>query len=145
VRFTKEGVVELINLQTITYCMINGEKRSFEKVYGLEHDGKNVLVATDKDIIVMESATEGSPGHVIVGSGFSEFEGKIKLNDENQLMVCDGCGFIKVYDYKRPNCLQGLCRYHINNSIKQNGKKKADGVDNLPIPRNLKDYLLHKF
>lgn len=150
VGFSADGEVSLTNKQTITYCMINGEERRFGNVLGLAHDGEHVIVATDQDIVVLESSREGSPAHVIVSSaiprdgpnsGFSG--GRIRLNNENQLMVCDGGNVIKVYDYKRPNCLQEVCRCHINKSLKQHGKKNAN-VEHLPIPQSLKDYLLYK-
>lgn len=150
VGFSADGELSLTNKQTITYCMINGEERRFGNVLDLAHDGEHVIVATDQDIVVLESATEGSPAHVIVSSaiprespnsGFSG--GRIRLNNKNQLMVCDSGDVIKVYDYKRPNCLQGLCRCQINKSLKQHGKKNAN-IEHLPIPQSLKDYLLYK-
>lgn len=143
VKFSADGEVSLTNKQFITYCMINGEKRSFGKVYNIAHDGEHLIVETDQDIILLESAREGSRAHVIVSSGIRGV-GRMKLNNENLMMVCERENVIKVYDYKRPNCLRGLCRCQINKSLKQTGTNKNASVGQLPIPQCLKNYLLYK-
>ena len=145
VKFSSSGEVELSNKQLITHCTINGETQEFGKVVGMAHDGENILVATDSNVILLESATEGSEAHIIA-SGISP-NGQIRLNNKDQLMVCDGDKFIKVYDYKGPKTLQGLCRYQINNTFKLGGKRRVSKerkVNGLPIPTNLKDYLLYR-
>ena len=145
VKFSSSGEVELSNTKCITQCIINGETQEFGKVVGMAHDGENILVATESNVTLLESVTEGSKAHIIA-SGIS-LNGQIRLNNKDQLMVCDDDKFIKVYDYKGPKTLQGLCRYQINNTFKLGGKRqvsKERKVNGLPIPTNLKEYLLYR-
>ncbi|KAK3733230.1 hypothetical protein QZH41_002000 [Actinostola sp. cb2023] len=51
--------------ETIEDCFINGEEHGL-CVRSLVHDGEYIIVAGDDEIIALESATEGSVGHVIV-------------------------------------------------------------------------------
>jgi len=129
--------------ETIEDCFINGEEHGL-CVRSLVHDGEYIIVAGDDEIIALESATEGSVGHVIVSSGIPDDQdlatGQIRLNDQGQLMVCDGSDVIKVYEYKGLNTLQGLCRRQINRILKH----RKDKVEDLPIPSNIKKFLLYK-
>lgn len=140
VKFSEAGDVELSNEQEmISEYMVNGETKQFESVNSVAHDGENILVATNGEILLLESATHGSVAHT-VASDVSPSQ--IRLNCRGQLLVCDQTEFIKVYDYKKPNTLQDLCRYQINNIIGQNKKQKE--IRDLPIPQTLKNYLLYK-
>lgn len=141
VEFSSNGKASS-TVEHVTHCMIGGKKRVFEgKVTGLAHDGENIIVATQDDIIVLESANEGSIGHVIVSSGFSSHcDGQIRVNHKNQLMVSNCSNVIEVYEYKQYDTLQACCRHVINSILKQNKEK----INKLPLPNLVKNYLLYQ-
>ncbi|XP_020909710.2 uncharacterized protein LOC110247591 [Exaiptasia diaphana] len=146
VDFSTDGKVLNTSLEEVTYCLIEGEERDLSIITGLSHDGEHVIVATEREgIILLESACEGSVGHVIVSSGIPSDEvcyplGQQMVTHQNQLMVSDGGDVIKVYNYKRYDSLQELCRLRINHFLQGNKEK----VDKLPLPSTVKNYLLYK-
>lgn len=144
VDFSTDGKVLNTNVKEVTYCLIEGEKREIGKVSGLAHGGEYVIVATESEIILLESACEGSIGHEIVSSGIPMVDfmphGQMVVNHKNQLMVSHGGNFIRVYEYNRNDSLQSLCRLRINNLLE--GDK--DKVDQLPLSQIVKNYLLYK-
>ena len=136
VRFTSEGEVQLEEQETITYYMLDGEEKQIgHGVTGLVHDGQNLIIANDDEIVLLESMTEGSKAHLIA----SEVTGQIRLNHEGQLMVCEK-GVIKLFEYNcNPRSLQNICRSSIRKRIHTGYR---DAVNSLDIPSMLKDYLL---
>lgn len=140
--FNSEGEVEIQEQVTITYYMLDGEEKQIDEksITGLVHDGQNLIIAVDDEIVLLESITEGSNGHLIASD--IEPSGQIRLNHEGQLMVCD-TNCIKLFEYNcNPRPLQDLCRCNVRKTIHTVGY--VDKVNSLAIPSMLKNYLLYK-
>ena len=141
--FNSEGEVQIQGQEKITYYVLGGEEKQIEDnsngLAGLVHDGQNLVIANGDEIVLLESATEGSTAHLIA-SGVKP-SGQIRINHEGQLMVCEE-KVIKLFEYKNElRSLQSLCRRHIRETI---CTTCAEKVNNLVIPSTLKDYLLYK-
>ena len=141
--FNSEGEVQIQGQEKITYYVLGGEEKQIEDdsdgLAGLVHDGQNLIIANGDEIVLLESATEGSTAHLIA-SGVKP-SGQIRINHEGQLMVCEE-KVIKLFEYKNKlRSLQSLCRRHIRETIRTVCTEK---VNNLVIPSPLKDYLLYK-
>ncbi|XP_078358870.1 uncharacterized protein LOC144643480 [Oculina patagonica] len=141
VSFNSEGEAEIQAQEKITYYVLNGEEKHIgEGLAGLVHDGKNLIIANEDEIVLLESMTEGSIAHLIA-SGV-KYPGQIRLNHEGQLMVCEG-EVIKLFDYKcNLRSLQDICRCHIRKTIHADYMDKVNGLE---IPSMLKNYLLFKY
>ena len=135
-----EGKTEVVEQCAITYYMLDGEKREIgEDVNGLVHDGKNLIIANEKEIVLLESMTEGSNAHLIASDITPSAQ--MRINHEGQLMVCEG-KVIKLFEYScNPRSLQALCRFKIRKTIHADYRET---VKHLAIPGTLKDYLLYK-
>ena len=144
--FNSEEEVQIQGQEKITYYVLGGEEKQIEddsngqwSMAGLVHDGHNLIIANGDEIVLLESATEGSTAHLIA-SGVKP-SGQIRINHEGQLMVCEE-KVIKLFEYKNElRSLQSLCRRHIRETIRT---VCAEKVNNLVIPSTLKDYLLYK-
>ena len=141
--FNSEGEVQIQGQEKITYYVLGGEEKQIEDdsddLAGLVHDGQNLIIANGDEIVLLESATEGSAAHLIA-SGVKP-SGQIRINHEGQLMVCED-KVIKLFEYKNElRSLQSLCRRHIRKTI---CTASAEKVNTLVIPSSLKDYLLYK-
>jgi len=125
---------------TITYYMLDGVKKEIgEKVTGLVHDGQNLIIASEDEIVLLESMTEGSKAHLIASD--VKPSGQMRINREGLLMVCEE-KVIKLFEYGcNPKSLQVLCRGIIRNTICTDYRDK---VNSLGIPSILKDFLLYK-
>ena len=136
-----EGEAQIQGHEKITYYVLNGEEKRISPhdcLGGLVHDGQNLIIANGDEIVLLESATEGSNAHVIA-SGVKPSQ--IRVNYEGQLMVCEK-NTIKLFEYKNEvKSLQRLCRHNIRETI---GTNCAERVKNLEISSLLKDYLLYK-
>lgn len=136
-----EGEAQIQGHEKITYYVLNGEEKRISPhdcLGGLVHDGQNLIIANGDEIVLLESATEGSNAHVIA-SGVKPSQ--IRINHEGQLMVCEK-NTIKLFEYKNEvKSLQRLCRHNIRETI---GTNCAERVKNLEISSLLKDYLLYK-
>ena len=138
VSFNTEGELHIQDQEKITYYVLDGEENQIDPA-GLVHDGQNILIANGDEIVLLESATEGSTAHLIA-SGVKP-SGQIRINHEGQLVVCED-KVIKLFEYKNElRSLQSLCRRHIRKTI---CTACAEKVNNLVIPSTLKDYLLYK-
>ncbi len=135
-----EGKVELQEQEKITYYMLNGEEKRIDKnVTGLVHDGENLIIANEGEIVLLESTTEGSNAHLIASD--VKPTGQIRLNHEGQLIVCEE-KVIKLFEYKcNPRSLQDLCRCLVRKAICSG---YIDKVNSLVIPSLLRNYLLFK-
>ena len=135
-----EGKTEVVEQCDITYYMLNGEKREIgENVNGLVHDGQNLIIANEEEIVLLESMTEGSNAHLIASNITPS--GQMRINHEGQLMVCEE-NVIKLFEYScNPRSLQALCRLKIRRTFHADYRER---VNNLEIPVTLKDYLLYK-
>ncbi|XP_078358871.1 uncharacterized protein LOC144643481 [Oculina patagonica] len=138
-----EEELQIQKLEKITYYMLNGEEKHISQdnwgVTGLVHDGQNLIIANEDEIVLLESMTEGSIAHLIASD--VKPSGQIRLNHEGQLMVCEE-KVIKLFEYKcNPRSLQDLCRSHVRNTICTG---YIDKVNSLEIPSMLKKYLLFK-
>ncbi|RMX60256.1 hypothetical protein pdam_00009086 [Pocillopora damicornis] len=136
-----EGEAQIQGHEKITYYVLNGEEKRISPhdcLGGLVHDGQNLIIANGDEIVLLESATEGSNAHVIA-SGVKPSQ--IRVNHEGQLMVCEK-NTIKLFEYKNEvKSLQRLCRHNIRETI---GTNCAERVKNLEISSLLKDYLFWK-
>ena len=135
-----EGKTEVMEQCAITYYMLDGEKREIgENVNGLVHDGQNLIIANEKEIVLLESMTEGSNAHLIASNITPSAQ--MRINHEGQLMVCEG-KVIKMFEYScNPRSLQALCRFKIRKTIHADYREI---VKHLAIPGTLKDYLLYE-
>ena len=135
-----KGEVEIKEQEKITYYLLNGEEKQVDEgVTGLAYDGENLIIATEGEIVLLESTTEGSIAHLI--SSDVKPSGQIRLNHEGQLMVCEE-KVIKLFDYKcSPRSLQNLCRCHFRKTIHTG---YIDKINSLEIPAMLKNFLLFK-
>ena len=143
--FTSDGTIQEEEQDTITYYMLDGERRDLSKDgdvvgYGLAHDGQHLIITNRREIVLLESMTEGSNAHLIA-SNLTCSVGQMRINHEGQLMVCEDT-LIKLFEYKcNPRSLQALCRNKIRKTIHTDYREK---VNNFEIPNTLKDYLLYK-
>ena len=167
--FNSDGKIKEEEQETITYYMLDGERRnlsmdwdqvgyeeeeqqdpledgdmdgvSYDWGYrGLVHDGEHLIIANRDEIVLLESMTEGSNAHLIA-SNLTSSERQLRINLDGQLMVCEDT-VIKLFEYKcHPRTLQALCRHKIRKTIRTDYREK---VNNFEIPTTLKDYLLYK-
>ena len=143
--FNSDRTIQEEEQDTITYYMLDGERRELSKDgdvrgYGFVHDGQHLIITNRDEIVLLESMTEGSNAHLIA-SNLTSFEPQIRLNHEGQLMVCEDTA-IKLFEYKcNPRNLQALCRHKTTKTIRTDYREK---VNNFEIPNTLKDYLLYK-
>ena len=72
------------------------KKEIGQEVTGLVHDGQNLIIANEDEIVFLESMTEGSKAHLIA-SGVNS-TGQMRINHEGQLMVCEE-KVIKLFEY----------------------------------------------
>lgn len=137
-----KGEAEIQEQEKITSYMLNGveEPIGFDgELGGLVHDGKNLVIANDGDIVLLDSIKEGSSAHLIASS--VDPSGQIRLNHEGQLIVFEE-NVIKLFDYiSSPRSLQDLCRSCIRKTIKTS---YLENVNSLGIPVMLKNFLLFK-
>ncbi|XP_027039064.1 uncharacterized protein LOC113667446 [Pocillopora damicornis] len=137
--FSTEGKAQTQKQEEITYYVLDGEEKRIASndgshVPGLAHDGQNLIIATENEIVLLESATEGSNA-LLIASGVKP-SGQIKINCEGQLMVCEK-NAIKLFEYKNEiRSLQSLCRHYIREAISTNFARKEN---NSIIPSSLKD------
>ena len=138
--FNSKGEVQLEEERTITYYTLDGEEKEIgQYVCGLLHDGENLIIANEDEIVALESMTEGSNAHLIASD--INPTGQIKINSEGEIMVCEET-VIKLFEYKcNPRSLQALCRRKIRKIVRTNYREK---VNSLTIPDILKHYLLYK-
>lgn len=126
----------------ISYYILDGEEVKIDSCYGFVHDGENLIIANGGKIVLLESLKEGSNAHLVASECFwCGFIEGMNLNHKGQLIV-QGSQTIKLFEYKcSPRLLQDLCRCCILETIPTCCSEK---VNQLPIPSNLKDYLLYK-
>lgn len=137
--FNTEGEVEINQQETITYYILDGEEQQICDLRGFVHDEQHLIIAHGHDIVLLESATDGSNAHLIASNVEPSLQ--IRINSEGQLMVCEE-KVIKLFEYKcNPRPLQDLCRCKIRNTIPFD---YPDKVNSLAIPYMLKQYLLYK-
>lgn len=138
--FNSKGEAQLQEQRTITYYTLDGEEKKIDQyVCGLLHDGENLIIANEDEIVALESMTEGSNAHLIASD--INPAGQIRINSEGEIMVCEET-VIKVFDYKcNPRSLQALCRRKIRKIVHADYREK---VNSLTIPDILKHYLLYK-
>ena len=137
--FNAEGEVEIKQQETVSHYILDGEEQEIWDLNGIVHDGQHLIIAHGDDIVLLESATDGSNAHLIASNVEPSLQ--IRINSEGQLMVCEE-KVIKLFEYKcNPRPLQGLCRCKIRNTIPFD---YPDKVNSLAIPYILKQYLLYK-
>jgi len=137
-----EKEVQIQEQERITYYMLNGQENQIDEgIVGLVHDGENLIIA-DNDaskIVLLESMTEGSNVHLVTSD--VKPTGKMKINHEGQLIVCEE-EVLKLFEYRcNPRPLQDLCRSHVRKTICTGYKNK---INSLEIPSVLKNFLLFK-
>lgn len=134
-----KGEGEIQEQEKITSYMLNGVQKpiGFDwELGGLVHDGKNLVIADDGDILLLKSTKEGSSAHVIASNVYPS--GQIRLNHEGQLIVFEE-NVVKLFDYiSSPRSLQDLCHSSIRKNIKTS---YTENVNSLEIPFMLKNYL----
>ena len=140
VSFNSKGEVQLGEQRTITYYTLDGEEKKIgHYVCGLLHDGENLIISNEDEIVLLESMTEGSNAHLIASD--INPSGHIKINSEGEIMVCEET-VIKLFEYKfNPRSLQALCRRNIRKIVHADYHEK---VNSWTIPDILKHYLLYK-
>ena len=137
--FNTEGEIEIKQQETISHYILDGEEQQIWDLHGFVHDEQHLIIAHGDEIVLLESATDGSNAHLIASNVEPSLQ--IRLNSEGQLMVCEE-KVIKLFEYKcNPRPLQDLCRCRIRNTIPIDYPHK---VDSLAIPYMLKQYLLYK-
>ncbi|XP_022778977.1 uncharacterized protein LOC111320582 [Stylophora pistillata] len=115
--FSTEGKAQIQRQEKITHYILGGEKKE-AGCTGIAHDGQNLIIAANNEIVLLESATEGSNA-LLIASGIQPI-GQIRINHEGQLMVCEG-NAIKLYEYKNEvKSLLSLCRHNIRETIRTN-------------------------
>lgn len=97
-----EGEVCIQEQEKITYYMLNGEDKFIEfdaelGGSGLVHDGQNLIVENQAEIVLLESTKEGSIAHLIASD--VKPSGQMRLNHKGQLTVCQK-EVIKLFQYK---------------------------------------------
>ena len=100
--FISDGKIKEEEHQTITYYMLDGERRDLSKDgetmgCALVHDGQHLIIANRDEIVLLESMTEGSNAHLIASNITPS--GQMRINHEGQLMVCEET-VIKLFEYK---------------------------------------------
>ncbi|KAL9983914.1 hypothetical protein ACROYT_G006160 [Oculina patagonica] len=77
-----EGEVEIQEQDKITYYVLNGEEKHIDAdgITGLVHDGENLIIANEGEIVLLESTTEGSNAHLIA-SGYMPNSGDESVDE----------------------------------------------------------------